>query len=107
MRTARARFQEAVAETLTDWRLGCIPSRQDWSIERELFRSGIAEILSLRLRIAYMPLLQGLQRIENRVDILVNLREDPYAPPVSLRGRYGHQKSRKVSPCQSNAIPTS
>ena len=82
MTTARDEFRKVVAAALTDWRIGCIPSRPDWSIEQELFRSGIAEILSLRLRVAYMPLLQGLQRIENRVDILVNLREDPYAPPL-------------------------
>lgn len=79
-------FRKLAAEALTDWRLGCIPPRPDWSTERELFRSGIAEILSLRLRIAYMPLLQGLQRIENRVDILVNLRENPYMPPPKRIG---------------------
>lgn len=78
-------FRKLSAEALTDWRLGCIPSRPDWSVERELFRFGIAEILSLRLRIAYMPLLQGLQRIENRVDILTTIREDPYAPPPKSR----------------------
>lgn len=81
MRIAKRDFLKLAAEAHADWHLGCIPSRPDWSIERELFRSGIAEILSLRLRVAYMPLLQGLQRIENRVDILVNMREDPYAPP--------------------------
>lgn len=80
MRTAKRDFLKLSADVLRDWRIGCIPSRPDWSIERELFRSGLAEIISLRLRGAYMPLLQGLQRIENRVDILVNMREDPYAP---------------------------
>lgn len=79
--TAGNAFRALATEARTDWHRGCIPSRPDCSIERELFRAGIAEILSLRLRIAYMPLLQGLQRIENRVDILVNMREDPYAPP--------------------------
>lgn len=74
-------FRKIAAEARNTWHLGCIPSRPDCSIGRELFRSGIAEILSLRLRIAYMPLLQELQRIEDRVNILATLREDPYAPP--------------------------
>lgn len=79
--TARDQFRLEVAQALTDWRLDCIPPRSNWDVERELFRAGIAEILALRLRVAYIPLLQGLQRIEARVNILVNLREDPYAPP--------------------------
>lgn len=87
MRTAASEFRKLAAEVRADWHLGCIPSRPDWSIERELFRSGIAEIISLRLRVAYMPLLQGLQRIEDRVDILVNMREDPYAPKADGRER--------------------
>lgn len=96
MRTAKADFLKLAAEARADWHLGCIQSRPDWSIERELFRSGVAEILSLRLRVAYMPLLQGLQRIENRVDILVNIREDPYAPP--LKRREGGSLSVPVRP---------
>lgn len=83
--TARNEFRKIVAETLTDWRLGCIQSRPDSSFERAIFIAGLAEILRMRLTIAYMPLLQGLQRIENRVDILVNMREDPYAPPLKRR----------------------
>lgn len=83
--SAAIEYRKLAAESLADWQIGCIPSRPDWSIERELFRSGIAEILSLRLRIAYMPLLQGLQRIEDRVNILATLREDPYAPPPKHR----------------------
>lgn len=83
--TARENWRSHVAAACTDLRLHCIPPRSDWGAERELFRSGVAEILSLRLLIAYMPLLQGLQRIENRVDILVNMREAPYAPPVKRR----------------------
>lgn len=79
-------FRKLAEEARADWHLGCIPSRSDWSIERELFRSGIAEILSLRLRVAYMPLLQSLQRIEDRVNILAMIREDPYAPPKRREG---------------------
>lgn len=82
-----ADFRKLAKEVRTDWHLGCIPSRPDWSIERELFRSGIAEILSLRLRVAYMPLLQGLQRLEDRVSILTTIREDPYAPKADGRER--------------------
>lgn len=80
--TARNEFRKAVAEALTDWRLGCIPPRQDSSFERAIFIAGLAEILALRFRIAYTPLLQGLQRIEDRVKILTTIREDPYAPPT-------------------------
>lgn len=78
--TARDEFRKAVANTLTQWRHDCIPPRANWSVEAELFRSAIREILSLRLPVAYMPLLQGLQRIEDRVNILTTIREDPYAP---------------------------
>lgn len=83
--TAKSDFLKLAAEARTDWHLGCVPPRPDWSVERELFRSGIAEILSLRLRVAYMPLLQSLQRIEDRVNILATIREDPYAPPPNVR----------------------
>lgn len=86
MGRVRDQFRAQVAQALTDWRLGCIPPRPGLGHERELFRAGLSEILTLRLRIAYMPLLQGLQRIEDRVSILVNLREDPYAPPLSSAG---------------------
>lgn len=83
--TLGAEFRKLAEEARADWHLDCIPSRPDCSIERELFRSGLAEIISLRLRVAYMPLLQGLQRIEARVNILATIREDPYAPPNSRR----------------------
>lgn len=86
MRTAKRDFLKLAAEARTDWHIGCIPTRPDWSVEQELFRSGITEILSLRLRIAYMPLLQGLQRIEDRVNILATIREDPYAPAPNRHG---------------------
>ena len=79
--TARDEFRKAVSEALTGWRIGCIPPRPDSSFERAIFIAGLAEILRLRLQIAYTPLLQGLQRIEDRVDILATMREDPYAPP--------------------------
>jgi hypothetical protein len=77
--TARERFRADVADALTNWRLGCIPPRQNYS-ERELYRAAIAEILELRLRIAYTPLFTGLERIKNRVGILADLREDMYIP---------------------------
>lgn len=85
--TAGAAFRALANEARTDWHRGCIPSRPDYSIDRELFRSGIAEILSLRLRIAYTPLLQGLQRIEDRVAILTTIRAEPYAPKQDGRKR--------------------
>lgn len=84
---SRDEYRKSVAETLTDWRLGCIPPRRDSSFERAIVVAGLAEILRLRLGIAYAPLLQGLQRIENRIDILANIRENPYAPPTDRPGQ--------------------
>lgn len=79
--TARDAFRLQVAEALTGWRLGCLPPRSDSGFERAVLTAGLGEIIALRLRIAYTPLLTGLQRIEDRVNILATLREDPYAPP--------------------------
>jgi hypothetical protein len=76
--TARDRYREAVAETLTDWRLGVPAYRM---IPKEVVQEGLREIIRLRLWIAYMPLLQSLERIEKRCAVLANLRADPYAPP--------------------------
>lgn len=80
MHEAGRAFRQLAIEVSKNWRVGCISLRPNWSIERELYRSGVAEILSLRLRVAYMPLLQGLQRIEDRVNILTTIRAEPYAP---------------------------
>jgi hypothetical protein len=80
MTTAREKYRDAVGDALTNWRLGCIALRPDRWREQALYRDGLAEIIALRLRIAYTPLLTGLQRIENRVAILADLREDHYAP---------------------------
>lgn len=83
---ARDKFRSAVAETLTGWRLGCIPPRPGTGPETEIARAAIAEILALRLQIAYIPLFQGLARIEARVKVICDLREDPYAPPPKQQG---------------------
>jgi len=83
--TRAERFRAAAAEAHTDWRLRCIPAQPNGAAVM-IFLEGIAEILRLRLWIAYMPLLQGLQRIENRINILATLREDPYSPPPKLAG---------------------
>jgi hypothetical protein len=78
--TRAARFRIAAAEAHATWRIGCIPPR--WGDSTVfIFREGIADIARLRLWIAYMPLLRGLERIEKRVAILANLKEDAYAPP--------------------------
>lgn len=92
----RDRFRAEVAEALTGWRLGCIPPRSDWGFERAVVIAGLAEMLRLRLCVAYNPLFQGLQRIENRVDILAQIREDPYAPPPKRRGVQGSGRSWRV-----------
>lgn len=85
MTSVRDKFRETAAEALTDWRLGCIPPQPDSSFERAIFIAGLAEILRLRFQIAYLPLLQGLQRIEDRVNILTTIRAEPYAPPPRYR----------------------
>jgi hypothetical protein len=77
--TARDKFRADVAEALTDWRLGVPPMR---SIPSHIAQDAICEILRLRLWIAYMPLFETLTRIEKRLDVICNLRADPYAPPV-------------------------
>lgn len=46
-----------------------------------MVQDAIREIIRLRLWLAYMPLLEGLERIEKRVGVLADMREDHYAPP--------------------------
>jgi len=76
---AREKFRLDVARTLADWRLGTIPPRDDGAVGA-IFREGIADIIRLRLRIAYMPLFQGLERIQRRVGILADSKREPWAP---------------------------
>lgn len=80
MTTARDKYREHVAAALTDWHLFTVPNRPT-GIETALAQDAIREIIRLRLWLAYMPLLQGLARIEARVQVLCNIREDHYAPP--------------------------
>lgn len=96
--SARDQFRADIAEALTDWRLGCIPPRADWSAEQELFRAGVSEILGLRLRIAYTPIFKTLQRIENQLALLAAMREDPYAPPprVEYHGLSARLRSTSI-----------
>ena len=77
---AREKFRFEVAEALTGWRLGIIPPRPNGA-EVMIFREAMADIIRFRLRIAYMPLLQGLERIERRVGVLADLKREPWAPP--------------------------
>jgi hypothetical protein len=79
--TAREQFRQEVAEALTDWRLGCIPPRSNGSIAA-IYYEGVSDIIRLRLRLAYMPLFQALERIERRVGILADLKREPWAPPM-------------------------
>jgi hypothetical protein len=85
--TARDRYRQAVAETLTGWRLGVIPPRAGCGPELAILHAGLSEIIALRLTLAYMPLLQGLARIEARVGILCDIKADPYAPPLKREGK--------------------
>lgn len=74
------RWRRHVTETLTDWRLGCIQSRPTGA-EIAVFHEGIKDLARLRLTIAYMPLLQALERIERRFGVLANLRAESWAAP--------------------------
>ena len=47
-------------------------------------------MIRLRLRIAYAPLFQGLERIQRRVGILADLKREPWAAP-------GHPVNARVS----------
>jgi hypothetical protein len=75
--TARERFRADTAQALHDWHMFVIPPRPNPHVVQDAIR----EIIRLRMWIAYMPLLQGLERIEKRVQVLCDIREDPYAPP--------------------------
>lgn len=81
-RTRAEQFRAAAAETHADWRLGIVGVRHDHWREQAVFRESIAEIVRMRLQIMYMPLFQGLERIQARIKILetVYSREDHYAP---------------------------
>ncbi len=78
-RTRAERFRAAAFEAHQDWRLGCIPPRLG-DAAAMIFREGISDIIRLRLRIAYMPLFQGLERIEKRCGVLADLPREPWAP---------------------------
>ncbi len=64
--TARDKFRVEVAECLTDWRLGIIPPRSS-GIELEILRSGISEILQLRLVALCLPLFETMRQIDERL----------------------------------------
>ncbi len=71
------RFRAAAVETHAEWRLHCLPLR--WNAAAVMiFREAIGDIVRLRLRIAYMPLFEGLERIERRVGVLADLRKEPW-----------------------------
>ena len=75
--TARDRFRAETVEALTNWRLGTIPGRPDGAATA-IFHECIADLVRLRLRIAYMPLFEALERIERRVGVLADLKREPW-----------------------------
>lgn len=82
---ASDKYRGHVAEALTDWRLFSVPSRPT-GVEAELCRAGVAEIISLRLRIAYMPIFATLERMQKQLALAFDPRVDPYGPPVRRPG---------------------
>lgn len=88
--SARERWRAIVAEACTDLRLHCIGHRARIQYEEALIRAAIAEVLSLRLRIAYTPLLSGLATIERKVSVLADMRAEPWASashPINRKPR--------------------
>ncbi len=67
--TVRDKFRAEVAECLTNWRLGTIPPRSS-SVELEILRSGISEILQLRLVALCLPLFETMRQIDERLKCL-------------------------------------
>lgn len=80
-------WRKAVGDALQDWRL-LSRHRRIMTAEAELFRSGLAEIITLRIeqQIA-SPILRPLRRVEWQAKMLTELRREPWAPsthPVNL-----------------------
>lgn len=75
-------FREAVAEALTDWRLGRASQRVDFSAGTAILGAGVGEIAALRLTALYLPMLHTLGRIQRDIDKIAALssNRDPYAP---------------------------
>lgn len=78
--TARDKFRAEVTEALTSWRLGCIPPRPS-NVEAVLFQAAISEILALRLRIAYIPIFETLERMQKQLDVAFQERPARWAAP--------------------------
>lgn len=78
--TARDRYNADATKALTDWHMFCIPPRASMA-GAAIFREGFAEIVALRLRIAYMPLFETLERIEARVAVLADMKREPWVHP--------------------------
>ncbi len=68
--TPRDKFARDFAETLTGWRLGILPPRIGSGPELEILRSGIAEILELRLVALCLPLFETMRRMEEQISEL-------------------------------------
>lgn len=79
LQTRAERFRAAATETHATWRDGLEGVKYDCWRERAVFMEGVKDIIRMRLRIAYMPLFQGLERIERRCGILADLRREPWA----------------------------
>lgn len=81
--TARDRLRDDMADALRGFRLDCVEVRRNYRLEQELFRAGIAEILTLRLMAAYAPIFATLMTIERKVAVLIQ--------PYDARDHYGRR----------------
>lgn len=77
---SRDKFRAEVTEALTSWRLGCIPPRRT-HVETALVQAAISEILALRLRVAYIPVFETLERMQRQLDVAFEDRPARWAAP--------------------------
>jgi hypothetical protein len=102
--TRATRFRIAAAEAHATWRIGCIPPRWGNSVIF-IFREGICDIVRMRLCIAFMPLFQGLERIERRFGIIADLKREPWASPEHPVNQPHERQFRKSSQLRIASYP--
>lgn len=81
MGAARERFQKQAAEALAQWRLNCIPPRAG-DTETIALKECLADLIRMRIELAYTPVFKTLMRIEAQFDILGKSGRDRWAPPA-------------------------
>lgn len=78
---AKSRFAGDKFLALHEFHMALISNKPDLSGTDAVVHSALSDIIKLRLTEAYAPLLDGLQRIEDSVGALADLRADQYQHP--------------------------